>query len=176
MELEEREKAEKKKRGPKNTTTVSFKSISHSRKRATWWLRPTELSLPWPLNLDCNDFYVAAHGISPNNLLLLSRSRNGSRRQPQTVADAGKSSSCEAELKATEYSARGRQPAPVSLVLVSVFVWQAVITYCVKSWWTDLVVLGSRKCSISSLPCHLPWHCSCAGLVFWFASSFFTST
>ncbi len=38
---------------------------------------------------------------------------------------------------------------------------------CKTLWWTDLVVLGFRKCSFTSLPCcHLPKRCSCAGLVF----------
>lgn len=104
---------------------------------------------------------------------LFPRPRNGSQREPRMVADAGKSSSCKAV-----HNLNLNLRAAVSSGIISPSVCVRLAGFdnvlCKTFCWTDLVVLGFRKCSVTSLPCcHLPEHCSCAGLVFCLLDFFF---
>lgn len=109
------------------------------------------------------DSYVTACEVFPNIFFFLfPRPRNGSQREPRMVVDAGKSSSCKAV-----HNLNLNLKAAVSSGIVSPSVCVCLAgcdnVLCKTFCWTDLVVLGFRKCSFTSLPCHLPEHCSCAG-------------
>lgn len=93
-----------------------------------------------------------------------SRPRNGNRREPLTAADAEKSSSCKIGLC---LNLTWRAAASYSIVSPSVCVCVAGgDNVLCKTLWTDLMVLGSRKCSSTGRPRrHSPQYCSCADLV-----------
>lgn len=109
----------------------------------------------------------------------LSRPRNGNRREPLTAADAEKSSSCKIGLK-LNLTLRAAASDGIISRSVCVCVAGGDNVLC-KTLWTDLMVLGSKKCSSSGRPHrHSPQYSSCADLVIFLSVSarplFSTST
>lgn len=94
----------------------------------------------------------------------LSRPRNGNRRGPLTAADAEKSSSYEIGL---DVNVTLRAAARLHrIVSPSVRVAGGDNVLC-ETLWTDLMVLGSRKCSSPGRSRHhSPQYCSSADLGF----------